>query len=125
MMAYLKRVLQFFFTKNENHITEDHGLLNLVQGEKRTALHYVKKGSTYRALTLSTSKKVQRVAENIPATILFSKNGNADAALPVQNINIISDEQQVKVLFDAMNEMKFTHFKKFHKDLVILEIETA
>jgi hypothetical protein len=98
---------------------KDKGYVKLMLDGKASTLHYIKDNNNVYSLTLSSSKKVAKINENIESKILFGKN--IDDAIDTK-INIISEKAEVKDLFDKLLDMKFTHYKKYNDDLVVLEM---
>ncbi len=98
---------------------KDKGYVKLMLDGKASTLHYIKDEKKVYSLTLNGSKKVAKINENSSAKLLFSKN--IDEAVE-SKVNIISDKEKVKSLFDKLLDMNFTHYKEYSDDLVILEM---
>lgn len=113
----MKAEVKYFFKKGTE--ISDKGLVRLVQGNKTTTLHYIKDVNKVLSLTLGSSEKVKLIKtdSNIKLGFALKSNDSVD-----YTAKIIDDKKIVKKLFDTMLTNKFTHYKKYSDDLVILEM---
>jgi general stress protein 26 len=97
----------------------DKGLIKLEQGKKTTTLHYIKDDNKFFALTKAESEKVGLIKSDGNVRLGFAMKSNDFIK---SSAKIISDKKIVKDVFDTMLEKKFTHYKKYTDDLVLLEM---
>ncbi len=113
----MKQVVKYFFNKSTE--MGDKGLIKLEQGEKVTTLHYIKDGNKFFSITKGQSAKVQllKIDEKVKLGFAMKSADVVDASA-----NVITDKKRVKDVFDIMLDKKFTHYKKYSDDLVLLEM---
>lgn len=115
----MREIGRFLFKKSTD--INEKGLLKLKQGEKESAMHYLlESDNSLISLTLGNSNKIAKVNQNPKVELGFSMKPKDFIRA---NAEVISDTKHAKVLFNKMLEMKFTHFKKWSDDLVILKFK--
>lgn len=113
----MKQVVKYFFNKSTE--MEEKGLVKLEQGNKVSTLHYIKDNNKILSLTKSGSEKVELIQQdkNVKLGFAMKSSDSVDSTA-----TIISDKNRVKDIFDKMLDNKFTHFKKYSDDLVLIEM---
>lgn len=116
----MKKELDFFMKKEL--VISDKGLLKLVQNGRESVLHYIKDGDKLLSLTQKESNKVKGINDDPNVKIgLTKKSLNLfDVAAVVNN-----SEERIKEVFNKMLGLKFTHYKKYRHDLVVLELTAS
>jgi general stress protein 26 len=114
----MKAEFNYFFKKGSE--LSEKGIVKLVHEKSDANLHYIREGNKLVALTLGTSNKIKRIIDNDEMKLAFA---NSSKDFIDTKVSIVKDQKKIKMQFNKMLEMNFTHFKKYNDDLVILELD--
>ena len=98
---------------------EDKGIIKIIHNGQSAFMHYLLDGDKLTSLTLGDSEKVADFKKENSLELGFGmKPENFNKAV----VHIDEDKDRAKKLFDTMLDLKFTHFKTYTDNLVVLEI---
>lgn len=84
-------------------------------GKNQRKVNYIIKDGKYYAITSGQSNKVASIKENNEVRLLVDNNPIAAKA------QVITDQNEVKALFEAFNEVNNNHFNEFKDIFVAVE----